>query len=92
MTLTKYNIRGTVRVKTYPVMAAAIEIGVSRGWRRAHKHVDKPEEYDILAAIENAIMEEIDERFEFDSDSTDSTSTCTCSAPYCRRLRTEKPA
>ena len=64
----KHNIRGTVRVKTYSLMQNAIEIGVTRGWRRAHKHTDTPDELCICAAIENAILEEIDERFEFDSD------------------------
>ena len=69
--LAKHNIRGTVRVKTYSLMQNAIEIGVTRGWRRAHKHTDTPDELCICDAIENAILEEIDERFEFDSG-------CTC--------------
>ena len=68
--LAKHNIRGTVRVKTYSLMQNAIEIGIARGWRRAHKH-GTPDEYSICDAIENAILEEIDERFEFDSG-------CTC--------------
>lgn len=73
MTLTKDNIRGTVRVKTYPLMSEAVEIGTNRGWRRAHKHTDEPREFEICAAIEQAIMEEICERFDFDLNETDNS-------------------
>jgi hypothetical protein len=66
--VTKHNIRGMVRVKTYPLMSEAVEIGTNRGWRRAHKHTDEPREFEICAAIEQAIMEEICERFDFDLD------------------------
>lgn len=68
MTLTKHNIRGMVRVKTYPLMSEAVEIGTDRGWRRAHKHKDDPSQFDICTAIEQAIMEEICERFDFELD------------------------
>lgn len=66
--MTKHNIRGMVRVKTYPLMSEAVEIGTDRGWRRAHKHTDAPDQFVICTAIEQAIMEEICERFDFDLD------------------------
>lgn len=73
MTLTKDNIRGTVRVKTYQLMWEAVENGTNRGWRRAHKHTDEPSEVGICNAIEQAIMEEICERFDFDMNETDNS-------------------
>ncbi len=43
-----------------------IENGVRRGYRRAHKHTESPEENVIFEQIEDCIMSEIVERFFFD--------------------------
>ena len=43
----------------------AIEQGVRRGWQRAHKHVDDPNEGSIMAHLEECVMEQIHEFFSF---------------------------
>jgi hypothetical protein len=58
---------GAVRAKTYPLMADAVEVGVLRGWNRARKHVEHPGEEWVRSAIEQAVLEEICERFDFDT-------------------------
>jgi hypothetical protein len=58
----------TIRAKVYPLMREAVEAGVSYGWLRAHKHVDDPEPDAIKEAVEQAVMNEICERFQFDGD------------------------
>ena len=37
------------------------------GWNRAHKHEDSPDEELIKQRIEDSILEEINEWFEFES-------------------------
>lgn len=46
----------------------AIEAGVQRGWRLAHKHVENPEEHAIIERINDAVMGEIYEYFSFDDE------------------------
>ena len=50
------------------VLELAIEAGVASGWRRAHKHVDEPSEFDVCHAIEEAVMTEIYMWFDFEED------------------------
>ena len=47
-------------------MEDAVEIGVEMGWNRAHKHEDNPSEQTIQHHIQEALMQEICERFEFE--------------------------
>ena len=54
-----------MRAKEHAVLDRAIEEGVAYGWRRAHKHTDNPTKDEILAHIEQAVMFEICEWFEF---------------------------
>jgi hypothetical protein len=51
--------------KTYPLLVRAIEEGVTYGYRKAHKHDDAPSESDIRAAIEDAVMFQISDTFDF---------------------------
>lgn len=55
-----------MRVRTYDVIARAVEDGVERGWRLAHKHTPKPPEQAVRDAIEQAVMNEICTWIEFD--------------------------
>ena len=55
-----------MKPKIYHILNIAIEEGVQRGWRRAHKHVENPSEESIKEAIEDAVMSEIHEYFTFD--------------------------
>jgi len=55
-----------VRAKAYPLMADAVEAGALLGWRRAHKHTDKPSEDHAVDAIAQAVLSEINDRFDFD--------------------------
>lgn len=56
-----------IHVRVYPIVAERIEQAVAYGWRRAHKYKDNPEEDDILTAIEDAVMSELCELFDFGS-------------------------
>ena len=47
------------------ILEQAIEEGVRRGYHRAHKHVENPTEGAIIEQIEDAVMSQIYEYFEF---------------------------
>jgi len=51
--------------KTHPLLVKAIEDGVVYGYRRAHKHTEEPTEYEVCAAISDAVMFQICEAFDF---------------------------
>ena len=54
-----------IQVDAYRVMEEAVERGISIGWRRAHKHVESPDEVSIKDAVEQAVMNELCEYFKF---------------------------
>lgn len=62
----KANVTGGMRVRSYEVFRRAIEEGVAYGWRRAHKHTDKPAEGTIKDEIVEGILNEVCEYFDFD--------------------------
>lgn len=55
-----------MRPKTHKILEMAIEEGVRRGYSRAFKHVDNPTECVIIEHIEEAVMAEIYEYFDFE--------------------------
>lgn len=55
-----------MKAKDYLVLQMCIENGVTRGYFRAHKHTDTPDEAQMLDAMYQAVMEDILEWFEFD--------------------------
>ncbi len=57
-----------IRAKAYPLMREAVEAGIAYGWMRAHKYDDAPTPEATKEAIEQAVMTEICERFEFEGD------------------------
>lgn len=61
-----------MKPKTHVILEMAIEQGVQRGWRLAHKHVENPEEHVIIDRINSAVMEQIYEYFTFDEFDGDS--------------------
>jgi hypothetical protein len=54
-----------MRVRVYDVLDRAVEEGVAYGWRRAHKHSEKPDEDHAMEALRQAVMSSICEVFEF---------------------------
>ena len=56
-----------MKPKAYQVLEMCVETGVARGYRYAFKHEEDPPEKDILDRIEQAVMEEICEWFNFDA-------------------------
>jgi hypothetical protein len=60
--------RCAMRVRAYPVLVDAVSAGVARGWHRAHKHDDEPDEEAIRAAVEDAVLGAICEAFDFPED------------------------
>lgn len=70
MTDTKLPVQGGFRVDTYKVLSRAVEEGIAYGWRRAHKHVENPDEAAIQESIHNEVMNAACEWFSFrDEDS-----------------------
>jgi len=55
-----------MKPKIRVILEMAIEQGVRRGYRLAHKHVENPCEESILERIEECIMGEIYEYFTFE--------------------------
>ena len=59
-----------MKIKTRVVLEDAIDRGIQDGYRRAHKHIENPEEDSIHLAIEDAIWHELDKVFCFDDEYT----------------------
>jgi len=57
-----------MKVKTLTILEMAINAGVKRGWNRAHKHIENPNEETICDNIEREIMNELCEYFSFDDE------------------------
>jgi len=55
-----------MKAKEYNLIAQCVETGVMRGWNRAHKHDATPEDEAIRDAIEQAVLNEICEWFDFE--------------------------
>lgn len=50
------TVGGTIRVRTYGIVAEAVERGIAEGWRRAHKHTTHPTPDAIRDALYDAVM------------------------------------
>lgn len=57
----KIGIGTPVRFNAYEIISRAVEEGVAYGYRRAHKHTDKPTEAQMTTEIENAVMNSLSE-------------------------------
>jgi len=57
-----------MKAKTLVILELAINVGVKRGWNRAHKHIENPNEASICDNIEECVMSEIHEYFSFGED------------------------
>ena len=64
----KRPVRGGMKVRAYPVLHRAVAEGVAYGWRRAHKHTDRPDAAAIEEQIVTAVVNEICEYFAFDDE------------------------
>ena len=62
------EVRATMRPKVYPILVRCVEDGVAYGWNRAHKHEDKPTEAAIREEIEQSVLSELCEAFDFDGE------------------------
>ena len=54
-----------MKVKTLVILEMAINAGVKRGWHRAHKHIENPNDATICDNIEECVISEIHEYFSF---------------------------
>ena len=50
--------------RIYPLLVEAVGCGLDSGWSRAHKHDNEPSEHAIKAALQDALVSEILERFD----------------------------
>jgi hypothetical protein len=57
-----------MKPKIRVILEQAIEEGVRYGYSRAHKHIENPSEGAVIEAIEDAVMSQIYEYFDFDED------------------------
>jgi hypothetical protein len=55
-----------MKAKEYNLITQCVETGVMLGWNRVHKHDATPEDEAIRNAIEQAVLNEICEWFDFD--------------------------
>ena len=55
-----------MKVDKYRVLSDCVEEGIRYGYNRSFKHTDNPSEDDIVREIENAVMNQICEYFNFD--------------------------
>jgi hypothetical protein len=55
------KIKAEVKVKTYSVIAEAVDSGINYGWNRAHKHTSLPGEDAIKREIYDGVMMELGE-------------------------------
>ena len=70
----KRTVTGAVHVDVYAVVQRAVEEGALYGWRRAHKHMDNPDEDTATEAIAQAVMNELCEVLQFDFGDDDDTA------------------
>jgi len=49
-----------LRLKSYDIVERAVDEGIELGYRRAHKHTDRPSEDGLKEAIHLAIMNALD--------------------------------
>ena len=61
MTKKKVAVKAVLELNAYRIICNAVEVGVRRGYNRAHKHTETPGEEIICDEIENAVMGEIAE-------------------------------
>ena len=54
-----------MKVKMYNLISECVDRGTQRGYRRAHKHLDNPDEVSIVDNIQREIMNELCEYFDF---------------------------
>ena len=57
-----------MKAKTLVILEMAIEAGIKRGWNRAHKHIENPNDATICDNIEECVISEIYEYFSFDDE------------------------
>ena len=55
-----------MKAKEYNLLAQCVETGVMLGWNRSRKHTDDPDPQHIREQIEQAVMNEICEWFDFE--------------------------
>ena len=55
-----------MRTRDFDIMCRAVEEGVNYGHRRAHKHVEHPDEDDLKQYIMDAVVNAMCEVFAFD--------------------------
>jgi len=60
------KVIAAARVKTYEVIARAVEEGIQMGWNRAHKHTNTPDSDHVMESIYNEVMNSVCEMFDFD--------------------------
>jgi hypothetical protein len=48
-----------LKMNAWKIVTIAVEQGVAYGYRRAHKHTDKPTEEHLVQEIEDAVMSAI---------------------------------
>jgi hypothetical protein len=60
-----------MKAKIDALLAQCIEDGIARGYERAYKHNDAPTKNQLCSQIENAIWEDLYERFDFNFNEAD---------------------
>lgn len=59
-----------MKFKAYEIIVRAVDEGSAYGVRRAFKHTNTPTEHEIIAAVEEAIMETLHAVLDFEEEET----------------------
>lgn len=62
------KLEPTIKLNVYEILSRAVESGVGYGYRRAHKHTNRPTEDVITQEIYNAVMNELFEVLVYNDD------------------------
>jgi hypothetical protein len=60
-----------LRLRAYDVVCQAVDDGVATGWRRAHKHIDEPDDQTILEHVANEVKLHLCEVIDFEDELSD---------------------
>ena len=60
------ELKASVKINAYRIIDDAVERAVTYGYRRAHKHADRPTEQHIVQEIQRAVMNDLCEILKFD--------------------------
>ena len=60
------ELKASIKINAYRIIDDAVERAITYGYRRAHKHTDRPSEQLIVQEVHRAVMNDLCEILKFD--------------------------